>query len=150
MTRRISIAMISLTLVGAMTAGVAAADQASLSKPDYIKAADDICAQSTQLIDELGEQHFGDLAADQEPTADQIAAYLEDIQPIWEQELNSLRGLPKPTVGAKKVKTLLKLLEKAFDKVADDPSLLLSDDDPFAKPDRLAVKYGFKVCGSDD
>ncbi len=49
----------------------------------------------------------------------------------------------------KKLKKLYNSLEKAFDQVEDDPNVI-SDPDTFANFDKLAVKYGFRVCGASD
>ena len=40
-------------------------------------------------------------------------------------------------------------LEKAFGAIVDDPNVLLTGPDPFAKPNKAAQKYGFEVCGAE-
>ncbi len=141
-------AVLGLLVIGAF-AGTAMASQGELSKKDYIKAGDNICRQANQLRDESAATAFADVANGEQPTAEQMAAYVTAIDPINRQQLDGLRQLPVTSGEKKKVKKIYKAVEKAFDAIVDDPGALLTGADPFAKADKLARKYGFKVCGAD-
>lgn len=121
----------------------------SLSKPEYIKAADDICRQANILRDEVAQGVFGQLAEGEEPTFDQLSEYVADVQPVTQQEIDSLRALPAPDGDKKRVKKIYKLAQKGLNKIVADPHVLLSGPAPFAKADKAAQKYGFEICGSE-
>jgi len=147
MHTRIGVAAIVSTLaVGLALSSVAAAGE--LSKKEYIKAGDDICRQAKELRDDAAQTLFADLPAGQDPTSDQLAQYVQNIEPINQQEIDSLRDLPVPDGDEKRLKKLYKLVQAAFNTIADDPDLLLEADAVFAKANKAANKYGFKVCGS--
>jgi hypothetical protein len=144
---RTFVAVLALVGTAGSTAGVAAADQASLSKPEYISAADDICGQGTQRESELAASTFADLKDGEKPTTEQITQYVQGFVPIVDSTLAQLKSLPKPPGDAKKLNKIYKILGKAFDKIEKHPTLLLATKSPTAKADKLAQKYGFQVCG---
>lgn len=135
-----------LTVALATSAGAA---RPALDKDEYIVAADNICAQADQLRDEAAQDVFAALPEGSEPTFDQLSEYVAGITPINDQQLDGLRALPAPDADAKKLKKIYKKVEKAFDAIVDDPNVLLTGPDPFAKPNKAAQKYGFEVCGAE-
>ena len=139
-------ASVALAMAFAVSAG--AAQGGPLSKADYIVAADNVCRQADQLREEAASDAFAETQPGQEPTSDQYAEYVAGITPINDQQLDSLRSLPAPKADRKKLKKIYKLVEKAFDKIAADPNLILTIDAVFAKADKAAQKYGFLVCGT--
>jgi hypothetical protein len=145
--RATAICVVLGLLVAGVFSGTALAGE--LSKKDFIKAGDNICRQADQLREEAAATAFADVLTGEQPTAEQMTAYVAAIDPINRQQLDGLRQLPVSSDEKKKVKKILKAVEKAFDAIADDPEALLSGDDPFVKADKLARKYGFKVCGAD-
>ncbi|MSO78352.1 MAG: hypothetical protein EXQ79_01955 [Acidimicrobiia bacterium] len=148
MRRMVWVVAVSVALAMALSGTAVAAQGEPLSKKDYIKAADNICRQANQLRDETATSDFADIPAGGQPTLEQMTTYITDIDPINRQELDGLRELPATSGEKKKVKKVYKAVEKGFDAIFADPGLLLSDTNPFAKADKLAQKYGFKVCGS--
>ena len=144
-----SVIIAALVVVAIGLAGTAGAAQGGpLSKPDYIAAADNICRQANQLREEAASTAFADVAAGGQPTDDQTTNYVANIEPINSQQLDSLRALPAPKSDKKLLKKIYKLVEKAFDAISADPTVLSSGSNVFAKADKAAQKYGFKVCGS--
>jgi hypothetical protein len=120
-----------------------------LRKSAYIKAADNVCGQANQLRDEVAATAFADVPAGGQPTIEQLTTYVTEIEPINDQQLDALRDLPAPKADKKKLKKIYKLVEKAFDALTADPSVLLTGPDVFAKADEAAQKYGFEVCGAE-
>jgi hypothetical protein len=150
MKRRVVVSVVSvLVLVGAIGTGIAGADVSSLSKEEYIKAADDICRQGNELSGELGQEHFGDLTGDELPSEEQLEAFAQELGPIWRQIVGQLRGLPKPEGDEKTLKKLYKQLTKEFKAFESDPSVedLVEQETVTPKADKLSQKYGFEVCG---
>lgn len=147
--RRVGWVTVASSLVLAMAfAGTAVAAQGEpLSKPDYIKAADDICRQGNQLSEEAAATDFAGITANEEPSLERMTTYVGHIEPIVRQEIDSLRALPAPTADKKRLKKIYKLVEKGLDKVVADPGLAVGSD-VFAKANKAGRKYGFEVCGS--
>jgi hypothetical protein len=154
MRRRLLVAAIGLALVAALAAPVTAGATTAgavhaMSKKEFIKAADDLCRQSDILLDAAAAENFAGVGEDEQPSPEQLDAYVTDVEPVLRQLVDSLRALPKPKKDKKKLKKIFNLVEDAVDTVVDDPTVFLTDEDPFAKADRAAHKYGFKVCGTD-
>lgn len=127
---------------------VSAAAAGELSKDDYLIAADNICRQVNVLDQEAQAENFAGTPPDEDPSLEQLTAYVADIEPNIEQELDSLRALPAPKGDKKRLKKIYKLVEKGFAKIVDDPAVLLDGPNPLAKAGKAAQKYGFKVCGA--
>lgn len=143
-------AISAIALVGALGLGGVATAQTNkpLTKKQFIKQADKICLVSATTANELAEQYFGDLTVGEQPDAAGLAAFWAEYGPIVQQEIDDIRALREPKADRKKVAKLLAAVQKSLDTITADPSVLL-ESEPFAKPDRLAQAYGFKVCGSD-
>jgi hypothetical protein len=147
MRRRVFVVLLAASLVSVF-AGPALAKP--LSKPEYIKAADNICRQSQILLDEVGQALYADVPNGQDPTPEQFDAIGPEVEPILTQEIDSLRALPAPKADAKKLKKLYKLVEKGYNEIIDNPSLLGGTEPPavLKKASKKAAAYGFKVCGT--
>lgn len=136
-----------LTAVGVLAAALTVgAGAAALSKKEFIKAADDICRQGDLLSEELVSETFPDPGSD--PTQEQLDEYIAGIVPIIQQQHDAIEALPEPSADRKKIKKLLKTLQRELDVVEADPQAALeSGAEPFAKSFKLAKGYGMKVCG---
>jgi esterase/lipase len=122
---------------------VASTTQKSLPKKTYIKAGDSICRQANLLINRAA------VRLGSHPSADQLAAFASEVKPTFQQEVDSLRALPKPKADVKKLRKLYKLVKKGYDKIVADPSLLLTGSPPeLAKAATQARAYGFTICGT--
>jgi hypothetical protein len=152
--RRVGIVVAALALTGTVAlagaAGAATSQKAKpLSKKAYIKAADNICRQGDQLVNQAGQDAFGGLRSGEQPSAAQLQSFVDHGGSAFQQEVDSLRALPAPTADAKKLKRLYQLVQKGFDQLLADPILVLEGPKPKAIADasKQAKAYGFKVCG---
>ncbi len=96
----------------------------------------------------VAARHFSGLGQDEEPSLELLTAYVTDIEPILRDDIESLRALPAPKGDKKQVKKIYKLVEKAVDTIVDDPGVVLTGPNPFAKADKAGQKYGFQYCGA--
>ena len=150
--RRGGTVITALALTGALglagTAG-AAEPEKPLSKKAFIKAADNICKQGDTLVALAAVDAFGGLGPNQKPSADQLKSFVDNGGSAFQQEIDSLRALPAPSADVKKLKKLFKLVQKGFNKLLADPSLLVNGPKPKELTDasKQAKAYGFKVCG---
>jgi len=143
-------AVVSLGLaLGGVASATTADKQSPLPKKTYIKTGDNICKQSNQLVREAAQTAFGSLKANEQPSTAQLQSYIDNAGPIFRQEVDSLRALPAPKADAKKLKKIFSLVQKGYDKLVADPSILLGSKKPaeLTKATKQAKAYGFKVCG---
>lgn len=131
------------------SAGATAATK-NLTKDELIRTGDNVCRQADELLGDLDSSFFVDLPVDDVPDADTLDAFAAELEPIVQQEIDSIRALAPPPSDKKRITKLLDAAQRGLDKIADDPSLVLeAGPNPFAKADRLARRYGFEVCGAE-
>jgi hypothetical protein len=118
-----------------------------LTKKQFIKQGDQVCLDVEAQADQLAAQYFGALPSGQDPDLVTLTAFWEAYAPVVDGEIDDLRALDEPKADRKRVKKLLAAVQDGVDTVTDDPAVLF-DSEPFAKADRLAQAYGFKVCGA--
>jgi len=149
--RRIAKTIATVATVGVLVLVVgtsAAGATESLSPREFRRAANNICRQGHQLREELVQGRFGDLAPGQQPSADQLATFVEEYRSIVQQEIDSLHALPTPRVMAGKMKKMLSVAKKALRHVVADPTLLDGSTDPFARVRARVRALGLKTCAA--
>jgi hypothetical protein len=128
---------------------------ASLSKAEFIKQADAICASGRKQVE-------GEFAAylkknkvnpSSESPAETEAHETEVIEtiaiPALRKQMGELKALGAPGGDEAAVEAFIDATEEGIEKGEEDPpSLFSSPQKVFAKSDSLARSYGFKVCGS--
>jgi hypothetical protein len=150
--RRIGAGLASLALAGTIVGGTATTAFADpLSKSEFKKQANAICAEGNQQIEPVAEQIFGNLSKGQEPSPEQFAAYAAVAVPNIKQQVESVAALEPPKSLQAKVNKLIKTARAAVAKVEADPSILADEKhDPFAATNKQAKKLGLKECAGDE
>lgn len=147
--RRAATAISAIALVGTLgLGGVATAhNDEPLTKKQFIKQADKVCL----AVQKQGDEIYTRVLADNEGGSDEaaITALWAEYGPLVQQEIKDIRALREPKADRKKVAKLLAAVQSGLNTITDDPTVLLTGT-PFAKADRLAQTYGFKVCGASD
>lgn len=147
---------IAKTIASALTFGVlalavgipAGGAAQSLSPNEFRTVANNICRQGNQLREELVQGRFGDLAAGEKPSADQVASFVEEYRSIVKQQIDSLRALPVPRTMAVKMNKMLSAAKTALKRVVADPTLLSGSTDPFAPVTSRASALGLTECAA--
>jgi hypothetical protein len=134
-----------LVLGGGVPAGGATK---SLSPGEFRTVANNICRQGHQLREELVQRRFGDLAAGEKPSADQLASFVEEYRSIVQQQIDSLRSLPVPRTMAAKMKKMLSAAKTALRHVVADPTILSGSTDPFAQVTSRARALRLTECAA--
>jgi hypothetical protein len=130
--------------------GIAAASgNKQLTKKQFIKQADKICKAFDDEQNQVAEQYFANTPQNQQPDPATITAFWTAIKPAFEQQIDDIRALREPKSDTKAIKRLLAAVEAGSKKVDADPPAALTGQ-PFAKADKLAKQYGFKICGSEN
>jgi hypothetical protein len=116
------------------------------SKGEFIKQADQICAQGDKEIEQAAGDVFGQ---GQQPSQQEEDRFItKTVIPNVQQQVDDVRALTPPEGDEQQVAAILDSAQKGIDAVEEDPSVLTrGGGDPFAESDRLASDYGLKECG---
>jgi hypothetical protein len=120
-------------------------DDDALTKAEFLKQGNAICAKGNKEIDAAANKTF---TKGQQPSKAQITKFAEDtLIPSVEGQIDDLRDLTPPSADEDQVNKILDEAESAVDKTKDDPSVFAQNQDPFKKANQLAIDYGLKECG---
>jgi hypothetical protein len=153
---RASLAVLAaLVALAAIVAGCGSDDDsdttASLTKTEFIKQADAICAKSEKQVSTEFEDFAkeNDIPLDKEPSEEQSEELVEEVLiPSVQDQADGIRDLGLPSGDEDRVEAMLDALDEAIEEAEDDPAALFaSGSDPFAKANKLASDYGLEVCG---
>ncbi len=138
---------VAVAVAGMLVAGAASScggdDEEALSKSEYIKRGDAICARGDREI----EKAAGRLGPGQ-PNPKEIADFGKNTAiPNIESQLSKLRDLPAPEGDEDTVKRIYDAADDAVEKAKADPEVFVRGQ-PFREATRMAQEYGFKACGS--
>ena len=114
--------------------------QPAVSKPRYIAAGDQICAEGDRELRREGK----DLA--RAGTAELTAAVEDEIIPLLETRIADLRALEPPPGDEEEVAEIYDAAERSLDRIRQDPELVERAEEVFEPASRLASRYGFSDC----
>ncbi|HKP88601.1 MAG TPA: hypothetical protein VJT75_01385 [Thermoleophilaceae bacterium] len=123
----------------------------SISKAEFVKKGNAICAKGNKEIDAQGEKMFGDQK--QKPSDADLKKFSEEVLiPSVQKQVDGLRALGAPAGDEDEVNAILDAAQQGIDEGKKDPLALTQDngDDPFQEANKLAREYGLTVCGSDN
>jgi hypothetical protein len=137
----IAVALAStLACTGCGGTGATAELKTTLSKAEFIKKADGICAASEARLEKSG----ADISED--TSLEQIKTFLETkVIPEATTTLARLRELRPPQVDAEKIDRLLDEVEAEIVKLKKDPMAIMGDA-AFAPARKQAADYGLTTC----
>jgi hypothetical protein len=126
----------------------------SLSKAEFIKRADAICAKGQQQV----ERNFGAYAkktnlnvqqVTKNPTKQQVDGLVHSVLlPAIKQEVTQIRALGAPRGDEDKIEAMLAAVEEGIETAEDLPRTVLEKTDvAFGVSSRLAKEYGLVACG---
>lgn len=125
----------------------------ALSKPEYIKQGDAICAEGDLEIEQAAEQEFGDLEQGEQPSAEAIGEFgQETVLPNLQRQIDQLRELPAPEGDEDEVTAIYDAADEGIRKLREgEPEDFVEQGDPaFEEANRLAGEYGFQSCGGQE
>ncbi len=149
---------------GLLVAGCGADGGDPLTKAEFVEQANAICQTSADEAEPIVEAIFAGLG-EGDPSVDgtifvRWADAMDELVPLFEQQLDDIRALEPPADDQEFIETLLADQRAAiaeFDRLIDAAAAgdvtaraaLDSDDDLFDDIDRRAREYGLTVCGED-
>ncbi len=144
----------AVTALAIIVAGCGGSDDStsSLTKAEFLKQGNAICAEGNKEIDSEFEAFAeeNNLSENKEPTEEQLTEAAEDILiPAVDKQLGELRDLGAPEGEEEEVDKLLTAVEEALEEGEEDPSVLTSQGSPFADVNKMARDYGLTTCGEE-
>jgi len=140
---------LKLLVAGLVVAAVVLSTSVAFAKPlseqQWRKQANVFCKQSNKDLNAIADEAFAGLGPNDQPTAEQYAAFIDQGGPSIEQTVASLDALNEPKALKKDVKKMLGVTLAALATMEADPSL--DSDAVFAKATKLFKRLGL-VCGS--
>lgn len=118
------------------------------TKSEFIAQADEICATGDSQIDADAGSILGAESRDARPSPKQVERIVDEaIAPGVQSQVDQIRALTPPEGDEEVIGEFLDSAEAGIEALREDPSRLVTDDDPFARTSQLASAYGFDVCG---
>ena len=148
---------ISVVAVGVLAAGCGGGDDtssetsAALSKAEFVKQADAICAKGNEAIEGEVEEFAEDNDVDiEKPTAEQQEEVIADVvAPATRQQIEEIAELGVPSGDEEQIEAMIESVETGTDELEEQPELLLEEKNPLADGSKLARAYGLKECGEE-
>jgi len=121
-------------------------EASTLTKAEYVKQADQICAKTEgrqrALLTKFQKENTK-LGSGQAATEKMISFA---ALPPMEEQIQELSQLPPPSKEAAKAKAYVKELEKGLEIAEQEPGTLLITPGAFTKSEEAAQAFGFKTC----
>lgn len=148
--------LLALVAITAVAAGCGSSSKskstgggAPLTKAEFLKRGNAICAQGNKDVNAEGRKMFGNKPK-KRPTPAEIHKFATAVLiPSVTSQVDKIAALSPPKGDESKVKAIVDAARQGIAKGKKDPSSLAqSGPGPFAKANALARAYGLKVCGS--
>jgi hypothetical protein len=131
------------------SSGDTSATTAALSKAEFIKQGDAICAKGSKSIEtEANEFAEENNVNTKKPTKAQKEEVIVDVvAPALRKQGEEIAELGAPSGDEAEAEAIVAAVEGAADELEETPSLLFGGNNPLSKASKLAASFGFKVCG---
>jgi hypothetical protein len=144
-------AVAAIAVIGVVGCGGGSDDSSSstsstaLSKDEFVKQANEICAKGNDQIDSAASKTF----SGGQPSPQEAQQFVTDtVIPGIQGEIDDIRALGAPAGDEDQVNAILGAAQQGVDAAKQDPSILEGSQasDPFAQADKLAKDYGLTDC----
>jgi len=147
-----ALAVLALIVAGCGSSGGSTETTSSLTKAEFVKKGNAICAKGNEEIEEGFEEFRKEqgFSKKKEPSKAQLEEAVETVViPKIRKEIESIRALGPPDEEAEAV---VDAAEEALEKGEENPSLLTQEESksPFAKVNKLSREYGLTKCGEEE
>lgn len=141
------VAATSIIAVVAVTSGTAFAKP--LSEAQWKRQANAVCKQTNKDIDEVTNEVFAGLGDNEQPSPEQVSAWVDRFVPLARKAIASIDALNEPNAFKGTVKKLKAAISEAVTAIETDPVAAFNyEHDPFAKANKIARKLGLKACAN--
>lgn len=147
-----ALAALALVVAGCGGGGSSTESTSSLTKAEFVKQGNAICAKGSKEINEGFEKFVEENGLSKTkapPKAVQEEAVETVLIPKISKEIEDIRALGPPDEEAEAV---LDAAEEALEKGEEDPIAFLKEESagPFAKANKLSREYGLTRCGEEE
>lgn len=147
----LTLAVLAVTGCGGGGDGGGDSGEETVSKAVFIREADAACKKA-------GEQGSKELKAflakhklekGKEPNNVQLTELGKEVLlPLLKQQRDDFKAIGTPRGDQDEIELLIEALEEAIENLEKTPTLAGSSKNLLTKVDRIALQYGFKVCGN--
>ncbi len=140
--------VIALLIAGCGSSGDSGT--ASISKAEFVKAADATCEEAAKRI----QADYAVFLKEHEKVTNPTKAEYEDlVDQVFvsnvEEEIAELRALGVPDGGGEKVEDFIDARQESIQIAEENPKMLLTEGEKVtAKSAQIAQEYGLKSCGN--
>ena len=145
------IALAAGVLLVALVAGCGSSDSSALTKAEFIKQADQICAKGEKSIENGAEKFAEENNVDTEkPTKGQQEEVIKTVvAPEIRKQAEEIDDLGAPKGEESEVEAIVTAVEEGADELESKPAQLIEGKNPLEAGSKLAKEYGLKVCGEE-
>jgi hypothetical protein len=148
-----ALAAVALVVVGCGTTDDGTTEAtASLTKAEFIKQGNAICAAGNEELDSQFEEFSeeNDIGENEEPSQELQEEAAETILvPGVSTQLEELRALGTPEGDGGEADAILTGAEEALEEIEDDPSKAFDAGTGFDQVNKESREYGLTVCGEE-
>jgi len=147
MTIRVN-GLLAGALLGGILIGACGSGEDRLTREEFVAQANAVCTASNQRVEQAAAAAFSTLAEGQQPSREEMQAFIDILTTEVEDQLSDLRALAPPEDMQAQIDALLAEVQRALDeiKTKEPEQVLLSGEDPFAEASRLAGAAGLDAC----
>lgn len=143
-------------LLAAFAAGCGGGgDDEALSKPEYVKQANAICADFNKQIEADAEKTFAGLQSEEDLTPDKARTFMESALPKFKSAVEELKALEPPSDDQEAVDKIYAAGDKEADKIEgsldgdDEVVQLVLGGQVTPEFQKQAKAYGLDTCATD-
>lgn len=131
--------------------GTDSGSSSSLTKAEFIKQGDEICAQGDAAIEEEANEFADENGIDTEnPTeAEQEEVVEQVIGPAIKRQSEEIADLGPPQGEEEAVEEIVAAVGRGAEEFEEDPKAVVNGGNPLAEATKLAKAFGFKQCGGE-
>jgi hypothetical protein len=139
---------------GSDSSGSTDATTSSLTKAQFLKQGNAICAKGNKEIEEgfeeFGKEHH--FSKKNQPSQAELEEAAEEVLiPNIRREIDDIRALGAPSGEEAEVEAVLAAAEKGLEKGEEDPGAMIEEGEgPFKEANKLAREYGLVKCGEEE
>jgi hypothetical protein len=145
------LAILALIVAGC-GGGSSTESTSSLSKAEFLKQGNAVCAKGDKEIEETFESYAKEhnLSEKNPPSEAELKEVAEEVLPVVRNQIEGVRNLGVPSEGGPEVEKALDAAEEALEEAEADPVAFTGEkNDPFKKANKMASEVGLTKCGEE-
>lgn len=151
----VALAALAVIVAGCGSGGGSTETTTALSKAEFVKKGNAICAEGSKEINEGFEKFAKEngFSEKKRPPQAKLEEGIETVViPGIRKEIEGIRALGIPAEEGAEAEAVLDAAEEALEKGEENPSLLAKEESagPFAEVNKLSREFGLTKCGEEE